>query len=76
MSRPKCRRIPNARFKIGGFFGDYIDGITDQWLLVAPKGTIVDRHFMRIIQNYMSTYSRNPFPERIEALVKVRPPVP
>jgi response regulator RpfG family c-di-GMP phosphodiesterase len=45
-------------------------------LLVAPKGTIVDRHFMRIIQNYMSTYSRNPFPERIEALVKVRPPIP
>jgi len=37
MSQPKYRRIPNARFKIGGFFGDYIDGITDQWLLVAPK---------------------------------------
>ena len=37
MSQPKYRRIPNARFKIGGFFGNYIDGITDQWLLVAPK---------------------------------------
>ena len=43
-------------------------------LLVAPKGTIVDRHFVRIIQNYMATYARNPFPERIEALVKITPP--
>lgn len=40
-------------------------------LLVAPKGTVVDRHFIRIIQNYMATYSRNPFPERVVALVKV-----
>ncbi len=40
-------------------------------LLVAPKGTVVDNHFIRIIQNYMATYSRNPFPERVEALVKV-----
>ncbi|MBO93790.1 MAG: hypothetical protein CMI32_02680 [Opitutales bacterium] len=40
-------------------------------LLVAPKGTIVDKHFLRIIQNYMATYSRNPFPERIDALVKI-----
>ena len=42
-------------------------------LLVAPRGTVVDRHFVRVIQNYMATYSRNPFPERIEALVKVLP---
>ena len=42
-------------------------------LLVAPKGTVVDRHFIRIIQNYMATYSRNPFPERVVALVKVSP---
>ena len=43
-------------------------------LLVAPRGTIVDRHFVRIIHNYMATYAHNPFPERIEALVKITPP--
>ncbi|MFP6900457.1 MAG: response regulator [Opitutales bacterium] len=44
-------------------------------LLVAPRGTVVDRHFVRIIQNYMATYSHNPFPERIEALVRRTAPL-
>jgi response regulator RpfG family c-di-GMP phosphodiesterase len=43
-------------------------------LLVAPRGTVVDHHFVRIIQNYMATYARNPFPERVVALVKVNQP--
>jgi DUF1680 family protein len=37
MKQPTCRRIPGTHFDIGGFFGDYLDGITEQWLLVAPK---------------------------------------
>jgi uncharacterized protein len=31
------RRIPKTRMRIGGFTGDYLGAITEQWLLVAPK---------------------------------------
>ena len=32
-----CGRVPGANMRIGGFVGDYLCGITSQWLLVAPK---------------------------------------
>jgi uncharacterized protein len=37
MKNSVCRRIPKAGIEIGGFVGDYLDGITEQWLLVSPK---------------------------------------
>ena len=37
MKEPVCRRAPKTRLQIGGFTGDYLKAITQQWLLVAPK---------------------------------------
>lgn len=37
MSSPIFRRIPKAHIQLDGFVGDYLRGITEQWLLVAPK---------------------------------------
>ena len=37
MQEPNCDRIPKATMQIDGFIGDYVRGITEQWLLVAPK---------------------------------------
>lgn len=37
MKKPKCDRISGIRMRINGFMGDYLHGITEQWLLVAPK---------------------------------------
>ena len=37
MKEPICRRVPKTGMQIGGFVGDYLKGITQQWLLVAPK---------------------------------------
>ena len=39
-------------------------------MLVAPRGTVVDRHFVKTIENYVITYLGSPFPPRIEVLVK------
>ena len=37
MKGPVCDRIAGARCQLGGFVGDYLKGITEQWLLVAPR---------------------------------------
>ena len=37
MTEPVCDRIPQASFQIGGFLEDYLRGIIEQWLLVAPR---------------------------------------
>ena len=37
MKEPICGRVPKTRMQIGGFVADYLKGITQQWLLVAPK---------------------------------------
>jgi len=38
--------------------------------LIAPKGTVVGGHFLRIIHNYFATYDKRPFPETIQVLVR------
>ena len=39
--------------------------------LIAPKGTIVEQHFMRIIDNYYATYhGGNPFPEKVQVILR------
>ena len=38
--------------------------------LIAPKGTIVDEHFLRIVRNYFATYEENPFPDSVQVLVR------
>ena len=37
MANPVCDRIPGTRIMIDGFMDDYIRGVTEQWLLVAPR---------------------------------------
>jgi hypothetical protein len=37
MPKPKCSRIPKTAIELDGFMRDYLCGITEQWLLVAPK---------------------------------------
>ena len=37
MKNAMCRRIPAIRMRMDGFVGDYLRGITEQWLLVAPQ---------------------------------------
>ena len=39
--------------------------------LIAPKGTIVEEHFMRIIDNYYATYHNgNPFPQKVQVILR------
>ena len=37
MKKPVCRRVPKTTMQIEGFIGRYLRGISEQWLLVAPK---------------------------------------
>jgi len=37
MNKPMCNRIPGIRMRMDGTMGHYLRGITEQWLLVAPK---------------------------------------
>ena len=37
MKKPRCDRIPGIRIRTAGFMSDYLHGITEQWLLVAPR---------------------------------------
>ena len=37
MKRPTCDRVPKTSFELSGFVADYVKGVTDQWLLVAPQ---------------------------------------
>ena len=66
--------------------GDYVDMVDPKLLvegmeinqdlrlpdktLIAPKGTLVEEHFMRILDNYFATYDDNPFPDAIQVLVR------
>jgi hypothetical protein len=40
--------------------------------LIAPKGTIVEEHFLRIMSNYFATYDESPFPDAVQVLVRKR----
>ena len=42
----------------------------DSGMLVAPSGTDIDRHFIRVVRNHLACYEKSPFPARI--LVTVR----
>ena len=37
MPKPTCDRIPKARLQFNGFVQNYLQGIIEQWLLVAPR---------------------------------------
>jgi DUF1680 family protein len=37
MPQPACQRDPGVRIELQGCIRDYIDNITDQWLLIAPQ---------------------------------------
>ena len=36
MKHPKCSRIPQTRYRFGGYLADYLTGVTEQWLKAAP----------------------------------------
>jgi response regulator RpfG family c-di-GMP phosphodiesterase len=38
--------------------------------LVAPKGSKVDQHFIKVVENYVLSYFGNPFPERIKVVMR------
>ena len=38
--------------------------------LVAPRGSVVDQHFIKIVENYVLSYFGNPFPERIKVVMR------
>ena len=35
--KPVCTRIPKTDIRLEGFVGDYLKGVTEQWLLIAPR---------------------------------------
>ncbi|MBU62304.1 MAG: hypothetical protein CMI26_07365 [Opitutae bacterium] len=37
----------------------------DSGFLVAPSGTDVDRHFIRVVRNHLACYEESPFPKKI-----------
>src|SRR5437773_10594297 len=37
MTAPRCSRIPGTHFRIGGRVHDYLAGVSEQWLKVAPR---------------------------------------
>ena len=37
----------------------------DSGFLVAPSGTDVDQHFIRVVRNHLACYEESPFPKRI-----------
>jgi len=37
MVKPVFERIPGAVFRLNGVVGEYVRGVTEQWLLVAPR---------------------------------------
>ncbi|MCJ8329243.1 MAG: glycoside hydrolase family 127 protein [Lentisphaeria bacterium] len=37
MKKATCERAAKTQMQIDGFVGDYISGITEQWLMIAPK---------------------------------------
>lgn len=68
--------------------GDYVDMVDPKLLiegmeinqdlrlpdqtLIAPKGTLVEEHFMRILDNYFASFGENPFPDTIQVLVRTK----
>ena len=37
MRDPTCERVAGTKVELGGYIQEYVRGVTDQWLLVAPK---------------------------------------
>ena len=37
----------------------------DSGFLVAPSGTDIDRHFIRVVRNHLACYEESPFPKKI-----------
>lgn len=37
MKKPACCRIPKTQMRLDGVVSEYLEGLTEQWLLVAPK---------------------------------------
>lgn len=47
------------------------DLLLQENMLIASSGADVDRHLLKVIGNYSSCYSENPFPERIKVMIPV-----
>lgn len=43
-------------------------------MLVAPKGTDINKHFLQVLSNYNSCYEKNPFPKLIKVFVREENP--
>ena len=47
------------------------DLILQENMLIASSGADIDRHLLKVIQNYISCYSENPFPKEIKVMIPV-----
>ncbi len=41
--KPQCSKIPRSTYEFKGYMADYLHGVTEQWLTVAPSALIAGR---------------------------------
>ncbi|SVA90429.1 uncharacterized protein METZ01_LOCUS143283, partial [marine metagenome] len=46
------------------------DLVHESGFLVAPSGTDIDPHFIRVVKNHLACYAESPFPQNIRVTVK------
>jgi len=61
--------IQSKDFKEGMILAE--DLLLQENMLIASSGADIDRHLLKVIRNYTSCYSENPFPEKIKVMVPV-----
>jgi hypothetical protein len=50
------------------------DLLLQESMLIASSGADIDRHLLKVIKNYASCYSDDPFPKKIKVLIPVSYP--
>ena len=61
--------IHSKDFKEGMILAE--DLLLQENMLIASSGADIDRHLLKVIRNYTSCYSENPFPEKIKVMIPV-----
>ena len=64
----KLMQVPIKDLASGMRLAD--DLLHESGFLVAPSGTDVDRHFIRVVRNHLACYAESPFPKTIKVTVK------
>ena len=61
--------IHSKDFKEGMILAE--DLLLQENMLIASSGADIDRHLLKVIRNYTSCYSENPFPVKIKVMIPV-----